>query len=262
MEEQIDHQYEEFKKEMMRMIGLDLSSYKEKQMKRRIDQMIQRYKLKTYKEFAELLRRDAKTLDRFRDYLTINTSQFFRDTHIYKKIEGEILPTLIKNTSSLAVWSAGCSIGAEPYSLAIILNEINSSGRYKIDATDFDRVILGKAQEGLYKSNLLVNASKERIDKYFDKDGVQYRVKDFLKKNINFKEHNLLKDSFPGKYDLILCRNVFIYFKNDIQRQLVKQFAASLKTGGYFIIGCSELISNIEDFGLEKQVPAIYKKIT
>jgi len=252
--------YEYFKQRVRDKVGLDLNSYKEQQMKRRIHQLMQRYGAEDYSAFLGLLDREPAILQYFTDYLTINTSQFFRDAHIYRVIEQTVLPALLKKGEPLKVWSAGCSIGAEPYSLAMLLLETAPGGNWRILATDFDVNILAKAREGRYADNLL-NLVPERFRlRYFtERDGYFY-LSEQVKKAVNFRQQNLLTDRFEPACQLILCRNVFIYFTAEAQDRLISAFAQSLKPEGYFIIGCSEIISNPGRFGLHKVQPAIYRK--
>ncbi|HHX77578.1 MAG TPA: protein-glutamate O-methyltransferase CheR [Firmicutes bacterium] len=258
---EIDREFESFKQSIRQLINLDLNCYKEKQLKRRIQQFIQRSRARDYREFLDLLAKDAALLKRFRDYLTINTSEFFRDTKVFEHLSRVIIPALRKETSFLKIWSAGCSIGAEPYSLAILLAEQNIRN-FKIDASDYDPNALKKGREGTYPLNLLKNLSPGLLEKYFTPADGLYTVKDFLKKNITWKEHNLLQDSFPHGYDLILCRNVFIYFTQQAQAEVLAKFSRSLRTNGYLVIGSSEFIYYPENYNFVKESFSIYKKIS
>ncbi|MCL5982894.1 MAG: protein-glutamate O-methyltransferase CheR [Firmicutes bacterium] len=252
--------YNFFIKKIKEKVGLDLGSYKEQQMKRRIHQLMQRYGTEDYNAFLLLLDREPAILQHFTDYLTINTSQFFRDIHVYRAIEQTILPALLKKSEPLKIWSAGCSIGAEPYSLAMLLLEAAPGGNWRILATDFDVNILAKAREGRFADNLL-NLVPERFkNRYFTERDGWYYLSEQVKKCVTFRQQNLLTDRFEPVCHLILCRNVFIYFTAETQEQLISNFVQSLRPEGYFIIGCSEMISNPGRFGLNKVQPAIYRK--
>ncbi|UNC91781.1 CheR family methyltransferase [Candidatus Contubernalis alkaliaceticus] len=256
----IDSDYEKFKENLYNKIGLDLNQYKERQVKRRITQFMTKHGVSRFSDFYIVLSKDKAVLKRFRDYLTINTSEFFRDIKMYNNLRDNILPNLSKKNGSLKIWSAGCSIGAEPYSLAILLHEAKARS-FRIDATDFDENILQTAEAGRYKANVLKNISENLKSKYFEAEGEEYRIKKRIKENIHFKQHNLLSDPYPQGYNLILCRNVFIYFTPETQNALLHKFSKSLKQGGYFILGTSEFVTQTEDFGFRKKAFSIYEKV-
>lgn len=253
--------YEQFKQKVKERIGLDLSSYKEQQMKRRIHQLMQRHHAADYPAFLALLDCDRSMLAKFTDHLTINTSQFFRDLAVYEALEKQVLPELAGKKELLKIWSAGCSVGAEPYSLAMLLKERDPSGRWRILATDFDANILAKAQEGKYAENVLTNVPARFRQRYFSEQNGSFLLDGRLKALVQFRRQNLLTDRFETGCDLILCRNVFIYFTVETQEELILRFSQSLKEGGWFIIGCAEMITSPARFGLQKIQPAIYRKM-
>ncbi len=256
-----DKDYELFKKKVKAKIGLDLDNYKEQQMRRRINQLMQKHNVSNYPDFIKLLDNDSSLLQSFTDYLTINTSQFFRDTSVYQALEKELLPDLISNGGVIKVWSAGCSIGAEPYSLAMLLQEQAPKGNWRITATDFDVNILAKAKAAVYPENTLTNVPKHYRQRYFTAQGHDFALSPQIKSLVQFRQHNLLTDKFESGCDLILCRNVFIYFTAETQAALVSKFIEGLKPNGYFIIGCSEMIMDPARYKLKKIRPAIYQKI-
>lgn len=251
--------FEEFTAKIHRTIDLDLSKYKENQLKRRVTQFMNRYELASFSSFFDLLEKDAHVLSKFRDYITINTSEFFRDTKVYRYIEKQILAHHHSRKPTYKIWSAGCSVGAEPYTLAMLAMEKKIS-RINITATDYDRSVLKKAKEGIYTKSYLKNLPDQYLRKYFTEDKKQYRILPEVKKNVTFQEHNLLSDRFLTSNHLILCRNVFIYFTHEVQMELVRKFAAALQPGGYLIIGSSEFIPVPETYGFEKEYYSIYKK--
>lgn len=256
-------QFSEFKNQVYKKFGLNLNSYKENQLKRRLDGLLEKKNIKDYKDFFELLCSRRAEYHGFLDYLTINVTEFFRDVKMFQNLETKVIPELLSNSLNLKIWSAACSTGAEPYSVSIILHEQsmkNKVVRYRIDATDLDQSILQKAREGKYKADALKNVSKQRLEKYFTKQGDEYTVKQEIKSKVYFKQHDLLADKYLRGYDLILCRNVTIYFVREAQNKINKQFAESLKPGGYLFIGGSETIFNSAKFGLKKIYPCFYKK--
>lgn len=249
-----------FKKNIYAKIGLDLNSYKERQLKRRILQFMTKYHAPDFSYFFKLLDANPELLRTFKDYLTINTSEFFRDLKVVEHIKNRIMIDLAKASYPVKIWSAGCSIGAEPYSLAILAREANLKNVH-ILATDYDVTAIEKAKVGNYPSNLLKNIPGELVNKYFTLQGDGYIIKNDIMQDVVYKEQNLLKDTFPSGFDLILCRNVFIYFTQEAQQDLTCRFIKSLNQGGYFIVGSSEFINTPESLGCIKVFPSIYQKI-
>lgn len=257
--------YLSFKKKFFLLTGFNLESYKDQQMERRIKQFMERVQVKTFYDYYKLLEKSDQERVRFLDYLTINTTSFFRDPHVYRKLKSHVLPDILERKKSrIKIWSAGCSTGAEPYSLAILMMELVGNGsaayRYSITATDIDPQALVKARLGQYAVNQLDHVSEKSRKKYFIPVGEQLQVRPEVKKRVTFKKHDLLKDSFEKGCDLILCRNVFIYFKPEIQSRLLDNFIDSLNPLGYMVIGCSENISNFKQLGLKKSGIAIFQK--
>ena len=252
--------YEEFIRRIHGKIHLDLSKYKENQLKRRIIQFMERYKISDFPAFFRLLEQDSDVLVRFRDYVTINTSEFFRDQKVFEYINDKVITEWERVRRPVKVWSAGCSVGAEPYSISILCMQ-KKLRNVSILATDYDRTILGKAKAGVFSSSHVKNVSVDLRGKYFECKQNDYAIRKEIKDSVVFKEHNLLSDRFPDQTDLILCRNVFIYFNHDVQQELIEKFSRAVKPGGYFVIGSSEFINAPERFGLEKQSFSVYKKV-
>lgn len=253
--------YIEFKKRFLKLTGLDLNCYKDQQMERRIKQFMNRVKVKDYESYIKLLETREEEKIRFLNYLTINTTSFFRDPAIYRKLKSEIIPEILsRKKGKVKLWSAGCSIGAEPYSLAILMTEITSPGRYTIVASDIDEQALEKAMEGIYHPNQLEHLSKKSLNKYFDQKKGLYQLKPTMRNKVTFKKHDMLRNNFEKNCDLILCRNVFIYFKQETQERLLSNFIESLNPQGYLVIGCSENIGDHRKWGLKKVGIAIFQK--
>lgn len=253
--------YDRFKKAFFARTGLNLDCYKDKQMERRIRQIMQREKKPDFKSFFAHLSAHAQVMERFRRYLTINTSEFFRDRKIFKCLEEDILPQLLKKYPyGLKIWSAGCSMGAEPLSIAMLLHRLHALQRAEIIATDIDEEVLKKAQKGFFNQQYLSKVPENLRQLYFEADGPHYRTKEMLQKAITYKIHNLLTDRpIPGRH-LILCRNVFIYFKAETQQFLLEGFSNILQPGGFLVIGAAEYISEPGRYSLQRYQSAIFKK--
>ncbi len=253
--------YEQFKKAIFALTKIDLSAYKEKQMRRRIDTLIERNSFKDYPSYADGLKKDTKLFDEFVNYITINVSEFYRNPDQWNLMDKEFIPELIKKFGkNLKIWSAACSTGDEPYSLVMAFSKHLPLNQIKINATDLDKTVMAKAKVGLYNAKSLAGVPAEMKSKYFDKVGPSFQIHDEIKRQVEFKEHNLLKDPYPTNQDLIVCRNVLIYFTEEAKDEVFRKFAASLKKGGILFIGSTEQIMNYKEMGYERRNSFFYEK--
>lgn len=239
--------------------GLDLKQYKRSQMERRLRSMAERAGARDLQEYWAVLEKDARQFAYFIDRITINVSELFRNPEKFDELRRVILPELRRLGSPLKVWSAGCSYGAEPYSLAILLEEMRPL-QYHILATDVDETILNKAREGYFAPEDMRNVSAEWRQRYFIQQDNRYQVKPELKRNISFRKHNLLADPFDSGFHLIVCRNVVIYFNEEAKDRLYARFFQSLVPGGVLFVGSTERIFNYRDIGFEMPLSFFYRK--
>ena len=252
--------YESFKTQIFALTKIDLNAYKEAQMKRRIDTLISRNQCKSYTDFVNLIKSNKDKFEEFVAYLTINVSEFWRNPEQWKILEDKVIPDLVK-LPSIKIWSAACSTGDEPYSLAMLLLKHVPINRIKIIATDIDKQVLEKAQAGLYNEKSLKGLPDEFKKKYFDKVGDNnYKIKDEIKKCVEFKIHNLLLDPYPSACDLIVCRNVLIYFTEEAKDQIYVKFYNSLKPNGILFLGSTEQIISPQKIGFSTISSFFYKK--
>ena len=259
--------YTQVKASIKRNLQIDLENYKDEQMKRRLDSWLVRSRTGTWHEYFELVSKDNVELERFRNYLTINVTEFFRDPARWNTLRDEILPYLQKHTDShhqnggLKFWSAGCSIGAEPYSIAIMMGEMSPRQKYSLLATDLDRGALSRANSrGPYSSEDIHNLDPVQRQKYLT-PSEPYFVNQNLQAHIRFQEQDLLADRFEQGFDLIVCRNVVIYFTAEAKDILYAKFCAALRPGGVLFMGGTEIISGAAKYGLQNFGVSFYKKI-
>lgn len=250
----------EFEKWVHRYIGINLSAYKPNQLHRRIESLMNRVGVRNLEEYKELISKDPNQKQRFLDFITINVTEFFRNPEMFKQLE-DILKKEFAKSSSLKIWSAACSIGCEPYSLAMIAENINYKGNLTLLATDIDTTILGKANKGEYTDNEMKNVSPSDLNKYFKKVNDKYYIDDSIKKKVTFKKHDLILGTYEKNFDLIVCRNVVIYFNNDTKEAIYSKFAESLKKGGLLFVGATETIYDYKKYGFEKASTFIYRKL-
>jgi chemotaxis protein methyltransferase CheR len=259
--------YAQLKASIKQRLKIDLENYKDEQMRRRLDSWLVRTRASTWNDYFNLLSRDSEELERFRNYLTINVTEFFRDLSRWNALREEILPYLLRisaesrTAQGLKLWSAGCSIGAEAYTLAIMMSEAAPFQRYSILATDLDRGALRKARSrGPYTEEDIRNLSLAQRQKYLTATSSCY-VSESLQKNIRFEEQDLLTDCFDAGFDLIVCRNVVIYFTAEAKDKLYAKFCAALRPGGVLFLGGTEIISGPAKYGLQNFGISFYKKI-
>ncbi|HAE92738.1 MAG TPA: chemotaxis protein CheR [Tissierella sp.] len=254
--------YEAFKKNVNELINIDLNYYKEKQMKRRISSLLSRNNFKDFDDYFIGIKKDKKLLEQFINYLTINVSEFYRNPSQWDVLEKDIIPSLMKkNKRGLKVWSAACSTGEEPYSLVMMLSNFFPLKDIKILATDLDDEAMNKAKLGFYSEKSLANLPKGFKEKYFNKIESSYKISDDIKKCVEYKKMDLLKDRFPSNIDLIACRNVMIYFTEDAKELLYSKFYNSLSDIGILFVGSTEQIIMPEKHKLKAAKTFFYEKI-
>jgi len=243
-------------------IGIDLTKYKRTQMERRINSLMRSQGYTNYQDYYHKLKEDPCCRAKFIDHLTINVSEFFRNSGQWHVLEHTILPEIINNNPVPKFWSAGCATGEEPYSLAIILKELFPHIKPIIIATDIDDNILASAKQAIYKERSVVNVPPSYLAKYFIKKGDSYQLKQEIKNMVTFKKHDLLKDPFFCHCDLILCRNVLIYFTEEARNNLYQRFQDALRPGGILFTGSTEQIFKASQLGMEAVASFFYKKIS
>ncbi len=246
--------YEIFKSKILKLTGIDLQFYKEKQMKRRIENYISWHKLGGYDRFISLLAADAGQLSSFLDFITINVTEFFRTPQHWQGMEDEVIPQL----SRPHAWSMACSTGQEAYSLAISLAQRFPLSEIRVLATDIDQHVLEKAAKGIYTKEEMTNVPTPLRDQYFDQTDDGYRVRDELRSVVEFRKMDLLTDDFPQDQDLIACRNVLIYFTTEAKQLLYDKIRNSLAPGGVLFTGEAEQIVFYKSLGFSKITKYLY----
>lgn len=254
-------EFDDFHKWVHKELGINLSAYKPTQLNRRISSLMGRIGIKDLGEYTKVIKTNGEERQKFLDFITINVTEFYRNPELFAELESEIKKGILEKNKNIKIWSAACSIGCEPYSLAIIMKSINSMGKNNIVATDIDNTILKRAKEGKYLESEVKNVPGIYLKKYFKKEENKYVVSDEIKSMVTFKKHDLILDRFEDNFDIILCRNVVIYFNNDVKEEIYKKFSSSLKKGGLLFVGATESIYNYREYGFEKASTFIYRKI-
>ncbi|BEP29042.1 CheR family methyltransferase [Helicovermis profundi] len=253
--------YEKFKQQILKKTGLDLSLYKERQMKRRIESLIKRHKVHSFEEYFKEINTNKEVFDEFINYLTINVSEFYRNPNQWSILVNEVFPELLKGKSSIKIWSAACSTGEEPYTIVMALSTILPLNKIKIIAADIDKEAINKAKVGIYNEKSIAGVPKDIVKKYFTKVGNSYKVSEDIKKCVEFRNMNLLKDKYPDKCDLITCRNVMIYFTEDAKDLMYKKFNDALIPNGVLFVGSTEQIILPQRFNFKAKKTFFYQKV-
>jgi len=236
--------------------GFDFSGYHPAMLARRIGQRLAATSCKDFSAYLSCLQRNADELDRLLDVITINVSRFFRDTLTFELIADRILPEIIREKTqsrdqSLRVWSAGCARGEEPYSLAILIHELLRKEEVALNlhlfATDIDCGALADAGKALYPLSSVENIKHRLLTKYFTAEGTSFRLMPEIKKRVTFspydmldKKHGVPPESVFGNFDLVLCRNLLIYFNIEYQETIFEKLYHSLAKNGILLLGEAE----------------------
>lgn len=255
-----DPSFAQLRQAFLRLTGLDLNHYRGRQLDRRLRSFAQRHGLSDLKALGERIARDPRLLQSLKDFITINVSEFFRNPEKFRELRDLVLPELLRTRRRLSVWSAGCAGGAEPYSVAILLDQLTPGVDHEILATDIDRLSLERAARGLYSDEEVRSVPAEVLARYFVGGEEAWELSESIRKRVRFRSHNLLADRYPDGLDLILCRNVVIYFTEEAKDRVYRQFARSLRPSGYLFIGGTETIFKARDYGLAAVRPCFYRK--
>lgn len=253
--------YGKFKQSIYGLTQIDLNSYREKQMRRRIDTLITSNKAMSYEAYVKLIQEDSKKLEQFINFLTINVSEFYRNPEQWKRLDHEIIPRLIRTFGkNLKVWSAACSTGNEPYSLVMALSRFMPLNRINVIATDIDRQVLDAARLGCYDEKSIAGVPEDFKRRYFRKVGKSYQISKDIKARVCFQQHNLLLDTYPSGCHLIVCRNVLIYFTEEARDEVYQKFHQALFRNGILFIGSTEQMMNYKELHYQKAGPYFFSK--
>jgi chemotaxis protein methyltransferase CheR len=252
--------------------GVDFSNYASSSFRRRIARFIEINKIRDFDKFIESLRENKSFGDNLIKEITVNVTEMFRDPSFWIALRQNILPQISTN-SEINIWHAACSTGEEVYSMAILLHEAGLLRKTKIVATDLNSDVIKIAKEGVYQlKNQEVNTKnyehfggESKLSSYYEVIGNNVQYDQQLTANVDFMTHNLSQDGPFSNFDLIICRNVLIYFNFELQEKVIKTFEKSLSKGSFLGIGSKESISWCKAsrfFKAEINEENIYKKVT
>jgi chemotaxis protein methyltransferase CheR len=258
-------EYEQFCVALRRVCGIDLLQYKRGQMERRIRSFVATRGGADLPAYAARLHADKDELDRFLDRVTINVSQLWRNPEQWETLEEKILPDLAQTApaqpSRVRCWSAGCSYGAEAYTLAAIARRAIPRAQVSILGTDIDARMVQRARAGVFTADDARDAPTATLASHFELVDGRWHAAPELKRIVRFEHGDLLRARpAAGSYDLVLCRNTVIYFNEDVRDALHGRLAESLRAGGRLVVGATERVSEPAHHGLEPESPFVYRK--
>lgn len=254
-------EFEKTRRLLLSSTGFDIGGYNPEQMNRILTAIMTRAGVQKIENYVVLLRRNPQLIQEFKNMITINVSDFFRDSKQFGFLDKTIFPVIREATDNLQIWSAGCASGEEPYSLAMLLQESSTPFlKYRIYGTDIDEAALENAGLGNYTEKSLKNVPAILLQKYFTKIDGLYRINPSLRQSIRFERHDLLTPYKSAAFNLILCRNVVIYFSQKYKEKIHRNIVDALVPGGVLFIGSTETLLNYREFGLEEIETYFYRK--
>ena len=252
--------YEVFCEGLRQICGVDLTQYKRPQMERRLRSFFARKGIERLSDCLDALRRDGAELDALLDRVTINVSQLWRHPDQFIRLEREVLPELATG-GQVRAWSAGCSYGAEAFTLAAVCRTAIPTARVRILGTDIDKRMIERARAAVFSADDARGVDTTKMERGFERIPEGWRAKEDLRRLTTFELGDLLRmRPRAASQDLIMCRNTVIYFAEPIRDELHARLAQTLRPGGYLVVGATERVSKPGDLGLEMAHPFIYRK--
>ncbi|HET9123485.1 MAG TPA: protein-glutamate O-methyltransferase CheR [Solirubrobacteraceae bacterium] len=252
--------YEIFCEGLRRLCGVDLSQYRRPQMERRLRTFFDRIGIKDLAETLPLLKADPAQLESLLDRVTINVSQLWRHPAQITHLEQTVLPELAA-AGRVRVWSAGCSYGAEAYTIAAVCRSALPAASVSILGTDIDRRMVERAQAGRFSLEDARAVPEPTMRRSFDRVPDGWQAHEALRRMTRFEVGDLLRlQPRSGSHDLVVCRNTVIYFSEPVRDALHARLAQSLRPGGYLLVGATERVANPSALALTPTAPFFYRK--
>jgi chemotaxis protein methyltransferase CheR len=245
-----------------RLTKIDLGQYKRAQMERRIRAFAERRGASELGAYLNLLERGDEELDEFLHRMTINVSQLWRNPEQWASLARTVIPELAA-AGRIRIWSAGCSYGAEAYTIAAVCREAVPAVRVEVLGSDIDRRVVDRARAGVFAAEDARDVPRASLERWFEPAGDGgWAARKELRRLVRFETGDLLRDRFPaGAYDLVLCRNVVIYFTGEVRDALHARLAAALRPGGYLVVGATERVTAPAASRLRTASPFVYRKL-
>ncbi|MDR2500894.1 MAG: protein-glutamate O-methyltransferase CheR [Treponema sp.] len=241
-----DAEFEQYRGLIYNESGIHFTGTNRSILESRLREQLREKRIDTTRSYFNLISQNKEELKNFLDSITTNLTRFFRNQAHFDALEKHVIPELLKikgggGASTLKIWSAGCSTGEEPYTIAMLLSEIlPSPWKYEIVASDISLKCLMTAKEGFYADNRIAGVPDAYLKKYFDKVEGGYKIHPSIMSRIRFDYHNLKNDSGQRNLDILFCRNVIIYFDETAQTAVINRFWDSMAAKSFLFIGHSE----------------------
>jgi len=256
-----DRQYARVTRRVRDLTGVDLERYDPGPMRQRLAGYFSLINAGDVEGYLDSIENDPDAREALRCFITVSASEFFRDPQMFEALEKQVLPELVRSKPGLTAWSAGCSSGAEAYSVAMVLEDVAPGVDNRVLGTDVDVQMLARARAGgPYAPAELANVSQRRLLKHFSPENACYRARPELRDTVSFRMHDLLQNEFEEGFDLILCRNVAIYLSVEARGQLMARFARALQEDGVLFVGATEAIVYAEALGLKHMHGPFYRR--
>jgi len=248
-----DEDLEAILEDVVELYGYDFTNYSRASLRRRVARLVVKDRFSSFAEFRYKLRSDKTYFKRFVEEITVNVTEMFRDPAFYRSLREDVLP-LLATHPVIRIWHAGCASGEEVYSMAILLHEANLLKKSLLYATDINPSVLEKVRHGIYpisqmkqySENYILSGGKNDFSSYYTAQYSSAKFDEFLSKRIVLATHNLVSDRSFNEFQLILCRNVMIYFDKPFQDRVLRLFYDSLEMFGYLGLGSKETLKFAE----------------
>jgi chemotaxis protein methyltransferase CheR len=239
-----DEELQSINRAILLRYGIDFNNYEQQSFKRRMSRALQKFEIANIFDLWKIILRDNTFVFKVIDEITVGLTELFRNPALWTFLKSELANNL-KSKSDLSIWHAGCSTGEEVYTMSIVLHEINLLFKTQVWATDLSSQAIKTAEEGVYPDDIFkkytenyrLYAPDRDLSQYFFRSQGNWQVFQTLKSHVSFDQHNLSKDTISGKFDVIFCRNVMIYFDEILKMKVLENFYDALREDGYFIIG-------------------------
>jgi chemotaxis protein methyltransferase CheR len=252
--------YERIAREVHLLLGIDLSRYRPTQVWRRVNGFAAARGMLDADELVLRVRQDVALRQAFLDMLTINVSEFFRNPEAWDALAEQHLRPMFRSQAPVRIWSAGCSVGFEPFTIAMLTREIAPFAGVEILATDVDETSLSKARKATFTEAQMAGVSPTRQRRFFRRMDGKWQVRPEIQAPVTFRRQDLVTDPCEGPFDIVVCRNVVIYFTEQAKTDLYGRFHDCLRPGGILFLGATEAIPNARTFGLLPAGSTFYKR--
>ncbi|PUZ25964.1 chemotaxis protein CheR [Chitinophaga parva] len=258
--------------DLLECYGYDFTDYSLASMQRRINRLFSMDRFPSFAEFRYRVRNDPSYIQHFVEEITVNVTEMFRDPSFYLALRKQVLP-MLATYPFIRIWHAGCSTGEEVYSMAILLQEANLLHKSVIYATDINTSVLEKARKGIfpianmqqYSQNYMASGGQHEFSAYYAAKYDYAKFNESLSRKVIFAPHNLVTDGSFNEFQLIICRNVLIYFNKDLQEKVLRLFSESLEQLGYLGLGAKETLKFTNDAHKFRQIDKrekIWRKVS